>query len=153
MVASLLKAPILGDSVILAQYIVARQEFYLYGVCVGYRNVSNRTKTAERGPDRRARDPRRAPQGSFEIRSPGSISPDEPLSQVQQGATGLRSGLGARPPVRLSGALTMNASRIVTDHRRVCVQIHPAIAIARYRQPLGLVTFEQFELPSSAVDS
>ena len=28
----------------LAQYIVARQEFYLYGVCVGYRNVWNRTK-------------------------------------------------------------------------------------------------------------
>jgi len=44
MVASLLKAPILGDSVMLAQYIVARQEFYLYGVCVGYRNVWNRTK-------------------------------------------------------------------------------------------------------------
>ena len=95
-------------------------------------------QTVEREPDRRAREPLgELLKGSSEIRSPGSISPDEHLSQVQQGATGLRSDFGAGPPVRPSGTLTMNASRIVIDHRRVGVQIHPAIAIARYRQPRG----------------
>src|SRR6516165_4309074 len=56
----------------------------------------------EREPDLRA-SPRRATQGSSEIRSPGSISPDKNLSQVQQGATGLRSDFGAGPPVRPIG--------------------------------------------------
>jgi hypothetical protein len=92
-------------------------------------------QTVEREWDRRTRDPRASSSRQFRDPLPALDLPDEHLAQVQQGATGLRSDFGAGPPVRLSGTLTMNASRIVTDHRRVSVQIHPAIAIARYRQP------------------
>ena len=95
-------------------------------------------QTVEREPDRRAREPLgELLKGSSEIRSPGSISPDEHLSQVQQGATGLRSDFGAGPPVRPIGDTHDERLPDVTDHRRVGVQIHPAIAIARYRQPRG----------------
>ena len=97
--------------------------------------------------------PRRAPQASSEIRSPGSISPDEHLSQVQQGATGLRSDFGAGPPVRPIGD---THDERLPDRNRSSPGGCANSSSYRYRQispAPGLVTFEQFELPSTAVDS
>ena len=111
-------------------------------------------QTVERESDRRAREPLgELLKGSSEIRSPGSISPDEHLSQVQQGATGLRSDFGAGPPVRPIGD---THDERLPDRNRSSPGGCANSSSYRYRQispAPGLVTFEQFELPSTAVDS